>query len=117
MKFKYWLVAGLLASNTAFSLDIYPQVSATIIKIKSIGEPVSKGDVVVQFDNRQAKLKLQHLQTLQQIKQQAFDDAQLELKQTQELYERMVASHRDLDKAQMQFNENKRELDAHNITI
>lgn len=117
MKFSPWLALSMLLSGATLALDIYPQVSSTIVEMKSIGDHVNKGDVVVKLDNRQAKFKLQHLQTIQQIKQQAFDDAQLDLTQTQELYDRMVASHRDLDIAKMARDAQKRELDAHNLLI
>ena len=117
MKFNHSLLTGLLLTNSVIALDIYPQVSANIIEIKSVGKNVKTGDVVVILDSRQAKLKLAHLQVIQQTKQQAFDDAELELNQTKELYDRMVASHRDVHIAQTIFNEKKRELNAHNLTI
>ncbi|CAC9594505.1 hypothetical protein [uncultured Gammaproteobacteria bacterium] len=117
MKFNHYLTAGIFLSSTVLALDIYPQVSANIIEIKAVGKAVKPGDILVKLDNRQATLKLQHLQVIQKIKQQAFDDAEREFNQTQELYDRMVASHRDVDIAKITFDEKKRELDAHNLTI
>ena len=117
MNFKKNIWLMLLLPLHVFAIEIYPQVSASIVNIKSVGVQVNKGDVVVQLDDRQAKLKLGSLQVLKSIKQQEFDDKQLELNQTKELYDRMVASHRDLDIAQMAFDTAKRELDAHNIRV
>jgi multidrug resistance efflux pump len=54
-------------------LEIYPQVSGTIIEIKPVKTQVEKGDVIVRLDDRQSKLELQYLRTLQSIKQQDFD--------------------------------------------
>ena len=117
MKFNHYLILVLLLSNSTLALNIYPQVSANIVEIKSVGDTVKAGDILVKLDDRQARLKLQQLKIIQKIKQQNFEDAQLELKQTKELYERMVASHRDLEKAQIIFDEKKRQLDAHNISV
>ncbi len=117
MGFKTLMWLTILLPFSAWSIEIYPQVSSTITEIKSIGSQVEKGDVVVKLDNRQAKLELKYLQVLQSVKQQNFNDKQLELQQTQELYDRMVASHRDLNIAQMAFDATKRELDAHNLKV
>ncbi len=110
-----WLVPLLPLS--AFGLEIYPQVSSTIIEIKSEKAEVKKGDVLVRLDDRQAQLELQYLKALQSIKQQDFDDKKLEFQQTQELYNRLVSSHRDLEIAQLAFDAAKRELEAHNLKI
>jgi multidrug resistance efflux pump len=116
MKSNHFLLM-LLLSNSAMAMDIYPQVSANILEIKSAGEQVKSGDLIVKLDARQANLKLERLQVIQQTKQQDFDDAQLELNQTKELYDRMVASHRDVNIAQLAFDEKKRALDAHILTV
>jgi multidrug resistance efflux pump len=97
----------MLFFNPAIALDIYPQVSASIIEIITPGKPVNPGDILVKLDDSQAQLTLQ----------QNFDDAQLNYEQTQELYDRMVASHRDLDIAKMSRDAAKRELDAHKVLI
>ncbi|ALE52836.1 hypothetical protein SP60_06240 [Candidatus Thioglobus autotrophicus] len=117
MKFNSWLALSMLLSGATLALDIYPQVSSTIVEIIPPGKQVSSGDVLVKLDDRQAQLTLQHLKAIGNIKQQAFDDALLVFDQTQELYDRMVASHRDLDIAKMARNAQKRELDAHNVLI
>ena len=117
MKFSPWLALSMLVSGATLALDIYPQVSSTIIEIAPTDKQVSSGDVLVKLDDRQAQLTLQHLKAIGTIKQQAFDDALLVFNQTQELYDRMVASHRDLDIAKMAHNAQKRELDAHNLLI
>ncbi|WP_428086234.1 hypothetical protein [Candidatus Thioglobus sp.] len=117
MKFKLYLALSLLLPNMALAIDIYPQVSSAIIKIKAVGIAVNAGDIVIELDDRQAKLKLAHLNVIASIKQQAFDDAQLIFEQTKQLYDRLVASHRDLDIDQLDFNAKKRELNAHNIDI
>jgi multidrug resistance efflux pump len=103
--------------HSTLGLEIYSQVSSAIIEIKPAKTQVKKGDVIVRLDDRQAKLELQYLKTLQSIKQQDFDDKKLELQQTKELYERLVSSHRDLEIAQLAFDATKRELDAHNLKI
>ncbi len=110
-----WLI--LLLPLYAWGLAIYPQVSSAIIDIKPVKTQVKSGDVIIQLDDRQAKLELQYLQTLQSIKQQNFDDKKLEFQQTQELYNRLVASHRDLELAQLAFDAAKRELEAHNFKV
>ena len=117
MKFSRYLALSLSLSGMALALDIYPQVSSKIIEMKAVGEKVNVEDTIVKLDDRQAQLKLKHLNAIAAIKQQDFDDAQLTLDQTKELYDRMVSSHRDLDIAQMDFNAKKRELDAHKIQI
>lgn len=117
MSFKTLIWLTIILPLSAFGVEIYPQVSSTITEIKSVGSEVEKGDVIVKLDNRQAKLELKYLQVLQSVKQQNFDDKQLELQQTQELYDRMVSSHRDLNIAKMAFDAAKRELDAHNLKI
>jgi multidrug resistance efflux pump len=65
---------------STLGLEIYPQVSGTIIEIKPVKTQVEKGDVIVRLDDRQSKLELQYLRTLQSIKQQDFDDKKLELR-------------------------------------
>ncbi len=117
MKFNHWLTLGLLLPSITLALDIYPQVSGSIIEITTPGKQVNAGDILVKLDDRQAQLKLQHLKITGSIKQQSFDDALLVLNQTQELYDRMVSSHRDLDIAKMEHDAKKRELDAHNVLI
>lgn len=117
MKFNPWLAFSILLSSPAMALDIYPQVSASIVEMTTPGKSVNPGDILVKLDDRQAQLTLQHLQAIGHIKQQTFDDTQLAFEQTQELYDRMVASHRDLDIAKMTRNAAKRELDAHNVLI
>jgi len=117
MNFKTIILWTMLLPTYALGLEIYPQVSGTITSIKSVGDVVNKGDLLAQIDNRQAKLDIKHLEVLQSVKQQVFDDKKLELQQTQELYDRMVSSLRDLDLAKMAFDKAKRELDAHNLKI
>lgn len=117
MNFKKLSYLAILLPLHAYSFEIYPQVSSAIIEIKNIGDKVSAGNIIIKLDNRKAKLELEYLQILQSIRQRDFDDKQLEFKQTEELYDRMVASHRDLDIAKAAFDKSKRELDAHNIKI
>ena len=117
MKFNNWLALGLFLPSISLALDIYPQVSGSIVEMATPGQQVNAGDILVKIDDRQAQLKLQHLEITGSIKQQAFDDALLTLNQTQELYDRMVTSHRDLDVAKIEHNAKKRELDAHNVLI
>ena len=117
MRFKYFAFLTTLISLTVNAIEIYPQVSSKIIEIKAVNTQVEQGEVVIKLDDRQAQLELQHLEVLQSIKQQAFDDKQLELQQTQELFDRMVSSHRDVEIAKLEFNAAKRELDAHNLKI
>ena len=96
MKSKHLLPLALLLTLPVNALEIYPQVSSTIMSMKTLGSEVNQGDVLIKLDDRQAQLKLKYLQAILSIKQQAFDDAKLHLDQTQELYDRLVASHRDL---------------------
>ncbi|SSC08260.1 efflux RND transporter periplasmic adaptor subunit [bacterium endosymbiont of Bathymodiolus sp. 5 South] len=117
MRFKSLVWLAILLPLSTLGLEIYPQVSGTIIEIKPVKTQVEKGDVIVRLDDRQSKLELQYLRTLQSIKQQDFDDKKLELQQTKELYERLVNSHRDLEIAQLAFDATKRELDAHNLKV
>jgi membrane fusion protein (multidrug efflux system) len=117
MKFNHWLALGLFLPGITLALDIYPQVSGSIVEMTTPGKQVNAGDILVKIDDRQAQLKLQHLEITSSIKQQAFEDALLTLNQTQELYDRMVASHRDLDIAKIEHNAKKREHDAHNVLI
>ncbi len=117
MRFKYFAFLTTFISLTINAIEIYPQVSSKIIEIKTVNTQVEQGEVVIKLDDRQAQLELQHLQVLQSIKQQTFDDKQLELQQTQELFDRMVSSHRDVELAKLAFNAAKRELDAHNLKI
>lgn len=117
MRFKLLMFIALLLALPTLSLEIYPQVSSAIIAIKAVGTQVKKSEVIVRLDDRQAQLELQHLKVLQSIKQQALNDKKLELEQTQELYNRLVSSHRDLEIAQLAFDATKRELEAHNLKI
>lgn len=117
MKFRHLLPLTVLVTTSSWALDIYPQVSSTIVEIKAAGSDVKQGDILVTLDNRQAQLEVDYLQAILAIKQQAFDDAKLHLDQTQELYDRLVASHRDLELAQFNFNDAKRELAAHQVKI
>ncbi len=117
MKSRYLLPLTLLIALPSWALDIYPQVSGTIIEIKTVGTEVKQGEVLVTLDNRQAQLEVDYLTAILAIKQQEFDDAKLHLEQTQELYDRLVASHRDLEEAQMNFNAAQRELTAHQVKI
>ncbi|BBB23504.1 conserved hypothetical protein [Isorropodon fossajaponicum endosymbiont JTNG4] len=116
MKIKSMILLVFISMNTA-ALEIYPLVSGEITMIKSIGSSVKQGDLLVQIDNAQAKLELDYLKALQKTYQQNFDDKQLDLQQTQELYDRLVSSHRDLEIIQLVFDKAKRELEAHNIKI
>jgi multidrug resistance efflux pump len=113
----HWIFGLLLMSFNAAALEIYPLVSGEIIMIKPAGTLIKQGELLLKIDATQAKLELDYLQARQKIYQQDFDDKQLELKQTQELYERLVASHRDLDLMQLSFNAAERELEAHNIKV
>ena len=117
MKFRHLLPLTLLMTLPSWALDIYPQVSGTIIEMKAVGTEVKQGEVLVTLDSRQAQLEVEYLQAILAIKQQNFDDAKLHLDQTQELYDRLVASHRDLEEAQMNFNAAQRELSAHQVKI
>ena len=117
MRFKYFAVLTTLLSLSVNAIEIYPQVSSTIVEIKPVNTQVKPGDIVVKLDDQQAQLELEYLQVMQSIKQQTFDDKQLQLLQTQELYERMVSSDRDVEIATLEFNAAKRELDAHNLKI
>ena len=117
MKSRYLLPLTLLITLPSWALDIYPQVSGTIVEIKAPGTEIKQGEVLVTLDNRQAQLEVEYLTAILAIKQQEFDDAKLHLDQTQELYDRLVASHRDLEEAQMNFNAAKRELAAHQVKI
>ncbi|MDC9715527.1 MAG: hypothetical protein PSN36_06920 [Gammaproteobacteria bacterium] len=116
MKIKLIFLLSLMSIN-ALALEIYPLVSGEITLIKPAGIAVKQGDLLVQIDNTQAKLELDYLKALQKTYQQNFDDKQLELQQTQELYDRLVSSHRDLDIVQLIFDKAKRELEAHNIKV
>ncbi|CAC9441371.1 ABC export system, membrane fusion protein [Bathymodiolus heckerae thiotrophic gill symbiont] len=116
MKNKLIFLLSLMSIN-ALALDIYPLVSGEITLIKPAGTAVKQGDLLIQIDNTQAKLELDYLKALQKTYQQNFDDKQLELQQTQELYDRLVSSHRDLDIVQLIFDKAKRELEAHSIKV
>ncbi|VVM18662.1 hypothetical protein BSPWISOXPB_7915 [uncultured Gammaproteobacteria bacterium] len=74
MRFKSLVWLAILLPLSTLGLEIYPQVSGTIIEIKPVKTQVEKGDVIVRLDDRQSKLELQYLRTLQSIKQQDFDD-------------------------------------------
>jgi multidrug efflux pump subunit AcrA (membrane-fusion protein) len=80
--FKSLVWLAILLPSSTLGLEIYSQVSSAIIEIKPVKTQVKKGDVIVRLDDRQAKLELQYLKTLQSIKQQDFDDKKLELQQT-----------------------------------
>ncbi|BAS68133.1 efflux RND transporter periplasmic adaptor subunit [Bathymodiolus septemdierum thioautotrophic gill symbiont] len=116
MKIKPILLLLFISFNT-LALEIYPLVSGEITMIKPVRTHVEKGDLLVQIDDAQAKLELNYLKALQKTYQQNFKDKQLELKQTQELYDRLVSPHRDLEIAQLIFDQARRELEAHNIKI
>jgi multidrug resistance efflux pump len=49
---------------STLGLEIYPQVSGTIIEIKPVKTQVEKGDVIVRLDDRQSKLELQYLKLM-----------------------------------------------------
>ena len=117
MKSKHLLPLALLLTLPVNALEIYPQVSSTIVSMKALGSEVNQGDVLIKLDDRQAQLKLKYLQAILSIKQQAFDDVKLHLDQTQELYDRLVASHRDLEEAQLDFNAKQRELEVQQLKI
>ena len=117
MKSKYLLLLASLLALPINALEIYPQVSSTITNIKAVGSEVSQGEILIELDDRQAQLKLQYLKAILSIKQQGFDDAKLHLQQTQELYDRLVASHRDLEDAQLDFNAKQRELEVQQLKI
>lgn len=116
MKMKLMILLLFISINIP-ALEIYPLVSGEITMIKPAGSSVKQGDLLVQIDNTQAKLELDYLKALQKTYQQNFDDKQLDLQQTQELYDRLVSSHRDLEIIQLVFGKAKRELEAHNIKI
>jgi len=116
MKIKLMILLLFISVKTP-ALEIYPLVSGEISMIKPAGSSVKQGDLLVQIDNAQAKLELDYLKALQKTYQQNFDDKQLDLQQTQELYDRLVSSHRDLEIIQLVFDKAKRELEAHNIKI
>ncbi len=116
MKIKLVILLVFISINIP-ALEIYPLVSGKITMIKPVGSSVKQGDLLVQIDNTQAKLELDYLKALQKTYQQNFDDKQLDLQQTQELYDRLVSSHRDLEIAQLIFDKSRRELEAHNIKI
>ena len=117
MNFKPLIGSLLLLPFAASALNIYPQVSSTIVSMANTGTSVKKGDIIVQLDDRQAQLELQSLKVIKSIKQQTFDDRLLEFNQAQELYDRLSASHRDVEIAKLAFDAAKRQLDAHQILI
>ena len=114
---KRLIIPLLCISLNALALEIYPLVSGKINMIKAVGSAIKQGDLLVQIDDTEAKLELDYLLALQRIHQQNLDDKQLELQQTKELYERLVASYRDLEIIQLAFNRAKQEMDAHNAKI
>lgn len=111
------LLLLIFISINSLALEIYPLVSGKIIFIKTEGSNVKKDEVIVKIDPTETLLKLKHQQILQQTYKQNLKDKELILKQKNELYERMVGSHRNVEIAKLEFNEAKYALEAHNINI
>lgn len=116
MNYKLLLSVFFLSTHV-YSLDIYSEVSSTILSMKNIGDKVAKGEVIVQLDSRQAELELKAQEMILETKEYVFNDRQKILVQTQELYDRLVGSKRNLDLAQENFDAARREFEAQKIAV
>ena len=71
MNYKLLLSVFLLSTHV-YSLDIYSEVSSTILSMKNIGDKVTKGEVIVQLDSRQAELELKAQEMILETKEMSL---------------------------------------------
>lgn len=65
----------------------------------------SKGEVLVRLDSRIAKTELEKAQALLNINQQLLADAKLTYEQTQQLFDNLVRSKRELELAEIAYKQ------------
>jgi multidrug efflux pump subunit AcrA (membrane-fusion protein) len=96
------LLTSLLSAIYASTIEIYPQVSANILKIHNVGATIKKGDTLVKLDDSQIKNKISQMQAMVNYKRLLLDDALKVLNEENELYENTVSKKQTLDLAKLE---------------
>lgn len=118
MKIKMILVLlFLLPPSLWANYHIYPQVSAQILEIGAAGQSFKKGAVLVKLDDRLAQAELIEQLVILNIKQQLLDDAKLTHHQTQQLFDNLVRSNRELELAQIEHKQAQYELEVQQAKV
>lgn len=104
MKLNKLIILVLVPFVLAQGYDIYPEISANIIKIKQPGDRFKKGDTLVQFDARQIEAKISKARAELANAKIIFDDKKLLLDQDTELYDSTVIAKRNYDDSKLIFD-------------
>ncbi len=91
---------------------IYAQVSSEIIWLAEPGQTLKKGSLLVKLDARLAQAKLDEAKAILALRQEQFDDKKLVLAQIQQLFDSLVRSKRELDLANIDYQQVKYQLEA-----
>jgi RND family efflux transporter MFP subunit len=103
----FWVLGGLLASVLSTSVfaqtvQIGALVSGQVTKLAvSEGQMVKKGEALMELDAERFQAKLASLMAEQKRQKLALTDAQIELAQAQDLFDRTVTAKRTLDAAKL----------------
>ncbi len=117
MKIFILLISLLLPIYTLADYQIYAQVSAKIIAIAKVNQIFKKDEVLVSLDDRIAKTSLTEQLAILSIKQQLANDAQLAYQQTQQLFDNLVRSKRELELAEIAYKQAQYELEAQSAKV
>ncbi len=88
-------------------IEIYPQISGEITSQTKQNQSFKKGEVLVSFDARQIDTKIVQYEGIVRLKKTLLDDANKILNENVTLYESTVASKRDVDMAQLEYDKAK----------
>lgn len=91
--------------------DIYPQVSAKITSIKTLGENFTKGTPLVTFDDRQINATIKKEKATLSYLKAFLDDKETIYLQDQELYDNTVLPKKDLDLSTLAYKKAKAKYD------
>ncbi len=98
-------------------MQIYAEVSAKINHIAQVGLVVNKTGVLIELDSSQAQLKLSVTKNILKVKKQLLEDKQREYQEIKTLFDSLVRSRKELELAQIDFNQAQYEYDAQNDRV
>ncbi len=100
------LTAGLFSTTLfAETVKVGALVAGQVSKVYvQEGQVVKKGDRLLNLDASRFQAKLNSLQAMQSLQEAKLADAQIELNQALDLYERTVTSKRTRDAAQLAYD-------------
>ena len=111
-RFIILLTAFGLSTTLYAEYAIYAQVSAAILWLAEPGQKLKKGAPLVKLDARLAQAELDEARAIFNSKQLQLNDKKLVFGQIKQLFDNLVRSKRELDLAQIDYQQAQYELEA-----